>query len=107
MKREDVKPSSTVETIEFIKIGYSLDIKPIIEKNCTGCHNESSSIPNWENSEKLKEYALKESSFSGFSELQSRLRGKKLPQMPWGATPLSDSDLAKIDAWISQGASIE
>ncbi len=103
IKKEEVAPINT-ET----KISYLLDIKPIIDNNCTSCHDENAtSIPNWKNSAKLKEYALKSSGIDGYTEIQARIKGKK-ERMPLGSpTPLSDIDIAKIDAWISQGASIE
>ena len=84
-------------------VSYFHDIRPILQRQCQGCHQ-----PN------VKSSNLDLSSFEGFQTGGKRgpaagtilgyLTGESKPQMPLGQPPLPASQIELIRAWITAGA---
>ena len=90
-----------IGSCDTTEVHFSEDIFPIIQSNCfMNCHNGNSPSSGF----KLETYEqIKQKVDDG------RLRGAVFQEpgfvaMPLGSSPLSDCDLAKIDAWIQKGA---
>lgn len=96
-------------------VTYQADIKPILDKNCVSCH-----VPGGPGYEKSglrmdsHEALMKGTKFgtvvvpgsSVSSTLYRVVSGQADPsiRMPHGQAALKDADVAKIAAWIDQGA---
>lgn len=96
-------------------VTYQADIKPIIEANCVSCH-----VPGGPGYEKTglrmdsQEALMKGTKFgpvvvpgsSVSSTLYRLVSGQADPsiRMPHGSAGLPEADVAKIAAWIDQGA---
>jgi len=84
-------------------------VQPIFDMNCVGCHNSARPKSGLD----LGSYAATMAGGRGGKEivpgdpdgspLMSYLKGNGKPQMPPNG-PLSDGDIAKITAWIKDGA---
>ena len=84
-------------------VSYFRDIRPIIERQCQGCHQ-----PN------MKSSSLDLTSYEGFktggkhgpaaSLVIQYLTGETKPQMPLGQTPLPAEQIDLFRAWIKAGA---
>jgi WD40 repeat protein len=89
---------------------YSRDVRPIIQRQCQGCHQPS-----------VKSSDLDLTTFEGFSKGGKRglafkagapqdslvikyVKGESQPQMPLGGTPLTAEQIASISSWIAAGA---
>jgi WD40 repeat protein len=82
---------------------YFRDIRPIIQRQCQGCHQ-----PN------LKSSNLDLTSYEGFqtggkhgpgsTTLLGYVTGESKPQMPLGQTPLPPDQIELFKAWIAAGA---
>jgi WD40 repeat protein len=89
---------------------YSRDVRPIIQRQCQGCHQPS-----------IKSSDLDLTTFEGFSKGGKRgpafkagkpqdsliikyIKGESQPQMPLGGTPLTAEQIASIASWITAGA---
>lgn len=110
--KEELNPASL--NTDPRPLDFTLDIKPIFEQHCNVCHSASSKDPNtpgyafFDNPAELQTYALKTSTVNkNFTVMQARLRDIESPAMPLGKSPLPDSLLKKIDAWISLGAPVQ
>ena len=90
-------------------ISFEKEIKPLLEKNCSACHNSNNdksglvletveSILQGGNINGPSIIARKSSE----SPLIQYLRGEKTPRMPFGASPLSDQQIGLIARWIDQ-----
>ncbi|MEW5965978.1 MAG: c-type cytochrome domain-containing protein [Pseudomonadota bacterium] len=96
-------------------VTYQADIKPILDANCVSCH-----VPGGPGYEKSglrmdsHEALLKGTKFGAVivpgssvsSTLYRLVSGQADPsiRMPHGSTALPEADIAKIAAWIDQGA---
>lgn len=79
---------------------YVHDVVPIIQNNCYVCHAQGVNLGNV--------------TLEGYNSLKVYVDNGKLvgvinhssgfPQMPQGASKLSDCNISKIEAWIDQGA---
>src|SRR5260370_37741717 len=84
-------------------LSYSRDVRPIIERQCQGCHQ-----PN------LKSSNLDLTSYEGFKTggkhgsaagtLITYLPGESKPQMPLGQPPLPAEQIDLVLSWIPAGA---
>src|SRR5690348_7670491 len=84
-------------------VSYFRDIRPIIERQCQGCHQ-----PN------VKSSDLDLTSYEGFKTGGKRgpasgtlikyITGEAKPQMPLGQPPLSAEQIDLFQAWITNGA---
>ena len=89
---------------------FATDVAPILQKNCLPCHSSSSH----KSGLALESYAdlmkggrhgqVVVPSDAASSRMIEMLEGRISPQMPLEGDPLSDSDIAKIKAWINAGA---
>jgi hypothetical protein len=90
-------------------ITFEREIKPIIQKNCVGCHNSGNAMSGLD-------LGTVESVFQGGmvngpavvprksvdSPLVLYLKGEKQPRMPLGGAPLLPEQIALIAEWIDQ-----
>jgi mono/diheme cytochrome c family protein len=90
-------------------ISFEKQIQPILEKNCSGCHNSS----NDKSGLVLEtvESILQGGNLNGPAILVRKssespviqyLRGEKTPRMPFGGSPLPEQEIALIARWIDQ-----
>src|SRR2546427_5469195 len=89
---------------------YLRDVRPILEKNCTGCHQPASKQSDLD----LTTYAAfraggrRGAAFVSGSPDQSLviqfITAALTPAMPFGQPPLAANDVAIIREWISSGA---
>ena len=98
----------------FLPLSYSQpsfqkDIRPILEKNCLGCHSTEThqgGLVTTTFDSLLKGGALDGPAVipgnSRLSPLVLRLRGEIKPQMPLGGDPLSEKEIILISQWIDQ-----
>ncbi len=79
-------------------ISFANDILPIMENNCTSCHNASNASGGYD----LSNYA-------GVTQNTGKVYGSILQDgsassMPQGGSKIADSSIQKINCWINQGA---
>jgi len=84
-------------------IGYYRDVRPILQRQCQGCHQPS-----------IKSGNLDLTTYEGFKAggkrgpttgtLIAYVTGESKPQMPLGQPPLAAADIATLRTWISAGA---
>jgi hypothetical protein len=74
---------------------YDTQIKPILTTRCalSGCHDGSSSLPNWTVLSNVQANA---------QNIKSRTTNRIMP--PAGQTPLTDDQIALIACWVDDGA---
>src|SRR5437867_5893879 len=89
---------------------YLRDVRPILDKNCTSCHQPAS-----------KEADLDLTTYAGFQAGGKRgpafvpgspeqslvlqlITAALKPSMPFGQSPLAENDVATIREWIKSGA---
>lgn len=81
-------------------VSYALDVKPIIDLHCKGCHNINSpgggyEFENWEQT----------NGAASVGALTGVLNGDPAyVPMPWNSPPLSDCKIKKIQTWVDEGA---
>lgn len=78
-------------------MSYSKDIQPILNSNCTGCHNDVAPSA-----------GINLTTYAGTNAISTRLIGSithaaGFAPMPTASIQLSTCDINKISAWISQG----
>jgi WD40 repeat protein/mono/diheme cytochrome c family protein len=83
--------------------GYFRDIKPLLQRNCQGCHQ-----PN------LKSSDLDLTTYEGFAKggkhgpaaasIVKYITGEMKPQMPLGQPPLPAEQIELVRAWVAAGA---
>lgn len=90
------------ETIDCITtdISYAQDILPILELDCFGCHSTEADFGNVT----LEGYSQISQYVSDGSLLGSVSYDGGFSPMPKGGAKLLDCEIAKIDAWIIDGA---
>ena len=84
---------------DTMNVGYAARIAPIIELNCRGCHSGGSpagGVP-------LTNFSEVKASADNGSLMGTLLASGNFNIMP-PAGPLSDCDIATVQAWIDQGA---
>ncbi|HRG65881.1 MAG TPA: hypothetical protein PLV12_08750 [Saprospiraceae bacterium] len=81
-------------------MSYQADIYPIINNNCLGCHNSSAVQGGID----ISNYELLTPYIESGSLLKSIKHESGYSAMPKDAGKMSECQIAKIDAWISQGA---
>ena len=95
---EELYPTDTCNTSDM---SYSADVLPILEDNCYSCHNQAGNQGGI--------------TLEGYSNLKTYVDNGKLlgaikhedgfSAMPQGEPQLAECQIAKIEAWIDQGAS--
>jgi hypothetical protein len=89
--KEKVPTSNTVICTDTIF--FSSQIEPMIQNNCTSCHNIGGSLPTLTNHAEIASYA---------SSILSTMNGS--PQlMPLNGPPLNDTLIQQFSCWINQG----
>jgi hypothetical protein len=80
-------------------VSFQNDVQPIIEAKCAipGCHNGSTSLPNWNNFATLQDYALT-------SDLRSLVVNRQMPVAGSPGGSLSQDEIDTIVCWIDNGA---
>lgn len=82
-------------------VSYSVDIRPVIENNCLGCHRNPNPVGGF-SLETYADVAAKVNSGRFYGAVAWE---QGYVPMPFGASaPLPDCDLARIKAWIDAGA---
>ena len=96
---EELYPGSGVPC-DTTGVTYGNSVAPLMASNCNGCHSEASPAGN-----------IVTSTYDGLrSAVNSGILRKAINHesgaapMPQGGNKLSACDLAKVDAWINQGA---
>lgn len=81
-------------------VSFSMDIQPLLQNSCIGCHSGSSASGNLDLSSftEVQNVALNGRLFGAVSWQQG------FSQMPQGGAQLSECNLNLIEAWITKGA---
>ena len=76
-------------------VSFSTDVWPIIEQNCTSCHNVGNTTG----------YTLTNHTniSSNAAAIVGSMKGSGFQLMPQGGDALPDSVIQKVQCWISQG----
>src|SRR5436309_3382756 len=92
------------------RVGYSRQVHPILAARCLTCHSEEkrsgglalasidSVLQGGRSGAAIKPGNAEQ------SLLMRRITGQVQPQMPFGKTPLTPTEIATIRAWIMEGA---
>lgn len=94
---EELYPDTGCDTAN---VAYSTTVAPIIADNCLNCHNRASNFGNvtLEGHANLQQYAAN----GQLIGVLRRLDG--FAPMPQGAPQLVECTIAKIEAWVADGA---
>ena len=95
---EDLYPENTCKTEAM---SYSNDVLPILEDNCYSCHDQASS----QGGVTLEGYTNLKVYVDNGKLLGAIKHEPGFPAMPQGAPQLGECQIAKIEAWVDQGAS--
>ena len=74
-------------------ISFSNDVLPIIQNNCTGCHDNSNGYT-LTNHQNISE---------NYAAIVGSMKGQGFKLMPDGGPALPDSLIQKIECWVNQG----
>ena len=102
-KEETLYPESATCVTE--NMSFTGDVWPVINASCTGCHSGSSpsgniSLENY--SDVAAAAAIEAGNYGSLHGTISHASGNS--PMPKGGSKLSDCTIAKIKAWMDQGA---
>ncbi len=96
-----------------VDVSYTNDIKPIIQRSCSGCHQPATKMGGLN----LTEYdGIMAGGQNGpilmagapeKSRLIGMLTGNVKPMMPMGADPLPEAEIAILKRWVTQGAKVD
>jgi WD40 repeat protein/mono/diheme cytochrome c family protein len=95
---------------EHREVSYFREIRPIIQRNCQGCHQPAMKSGNLDLtryetvSAGGKQGPLFQPGQPGGSTLLAYLKGERQPRMPLGAPPLPDDQIELFRTWIASGA---
>ncbi len=93
---EDLYPTTPCVTTDM---SYAKDIVPIIKDNCLVCHSTAAN----QGGVDIESYAQVKIYAESQSLLGSIKHSGGYKAMPQGAPKLSNCNIAKVEAWISQG----
>ncbi|MGV3617705.1 MAG: c-type cytochrome domain-containing protein [Fimbriimonas sp.] len=105
----DKAPESPAPTGGTVAASTYADVKPILEKNCAGCHGaqpkEGYDVRTYESVMKGGSHGplVKAGDPTGSLLVQVMRAQTGHPQMP-PSGPLPETDIAKVEAWIKDGA---
>jgi hypothetical protein len=74
-------------------ISFSNDVLPIIQNNCTGCHDNSNGYT-FTNHQNISD---------SYAAIVGSMKGVGYQLMPQGGPALPDSVIQKIQCWVNQG----
>lgn len=95
---KDKVPPTVVDATCTDTISFSADILPIMQNNCTSCHDSNNASGGYD----LSNHA-------GVTQNTAKVLGSMMQDgsassMPQGAPKLADSLIQKVNCWINQGA---
>ena len=98
---EELYPGQT--TCDTVNVSFAKDIKPLIDAQCTGCHNTQSATAGIALSThaEILVYA-KSGQLLGVLSWIAPYTGSK--QMPPSGPKWNDCNLSKLNSWIKKGA---
>jgi len=91
------------EQCDLSSVGYSLNVKPILEQNCYSCHSSTVSN-NSGGGIDLMDFDQLTAKVNEGSLLGSIKHESAYSPMPKGGSKLSDCEIETIQAWINAGA---
>ncbi len=74
-------------------ISFAIDVLPIIENNCTGCHDNSNGYT-FTNHQNISD---------NYAAIVGSMKGVGYQLMPQGGPALPDTVIQKIQCWVNQG----
>jgi hypothetical protein len=74
-------------------ISFNNDILPVIQNNCTGCHDNQNGYT-FTNHHNISD---------NYAAIIGSMKGQGYQQMPQGSAALPDSLIQKIQCWVNQG----
>ena len=74
-------------------VSFSNDVLPIIQNNCTGCHDNSNGYT----------FTNHQNIFDNYAAIVGSMKGVGYQLMPQGGPALPDSVIQKIQCWVNQG----
>jgi hypothetical protein len=74
-------------------VSFSTDVLPIIQNNCTGCHDNSNGYT----------FTNHANISSNYAAIVGSMKGVGYQLMPQGSSALPDSVIQKIECWVNQG----
>lgn len=74
-------------------VSFSNDVLPIIQNNCTGCHDNSNGYT----------FTNHQNIFDNYAAIVGAMKGVGYQLMPQGGPALPDSVIQKIQCWVNQG----
>ena len=84
-------------------VNYSMEIQPIFNTNCTGCHGGSGGLFLTSYNDLMGNNVVNPGN-SAESQLIKKLKGTAGTQMPKNQNPLDDATIDLIETWIDEGA---
>ena len=110
LRAGDKPQKATGNPVEKLPISFYKDVKPILQKRCSGCHQPAKQggkldVTTFESllSGGRKGAALV-SGKPQESILLQLITGEMKPQMPKGEPPLPQDEVSLLERWISEGA---
>lgn len=74
-------------------ISFSNDVLPIIQNNCTSCHDNSNGYT----------FTNHHNIADNYAAIIGSMKGQGYQQMPQASSALPDSVIQKIQCWVNQG----
>ena len=96
----NIRCDSSTIPCETGEVGFSMDIVPILEDACMGCHNQYVH----EGGIELLTYEDIKTIAENGSLVGTVTGGQGFVRMPFGSLKLSDCYIEKIKAWVADGA---
>ncbi len=93
----DSPPAPTCNTTD---VTYAMTVAPLLQKNCTGCHNNNAPAAGIN----LTTYASVKASATRGSLVGSVNHDAGYSPMPKGRAKLADCDIAQLRKWVTDGA---
>jgi len=81
------------------EITYAVEVKPLLESQCTSCHNTSRRAHGID----LSSYSTAKSAFLSDEALCSVHYGRGCHPMPENAPKLSEAQIQTLDCWVKGG----
>lgn len=96
----DLGPSRPPIECTSDEISYLTQIKPIVEENCSRCHNADFTGKDWTDPAQLKEHATE-------AARRVQLPAQDADHMPLDPPELTETEITYIVCWARQGAPID
>lgn len=99
-KKEEPEELVTPSTCDTENITYSGFVQPLLNTHCVNCHNDITTSGDVD----LSTHAMVKVSADDGSLYGAISHQVNYTPMPFGGDKLPDCDIAKVKAWIDQGA---